>query len=192
MPFLTYQVSLEEAVRNAGRLVQEGGAAAVKMEGGVARAATVQRVVDTGIPVMGHIGLTPQSVHLLGGFRTVGKTEREAESLIEDAQAIERAGAFSIVLECIPAELAARITAQLKIPTIGIGSGPHCTGQVLVSHDAFGLSDGFVPRFVKQYAKLGAELVAAAKNYVADVQEGRFPEGGHAAGTDQDDLKRPA
>jgi 3-methyl-2-oxobutanoate hydroxymethyltransferase len=176
MPFLTYHVSVEDAVRNAGRLVQEGGAAAVKMEGGAAVASMVRRVVELGIPVMGHIGLTPQSVHRLGGYRIVGKTESEATALMNDAQALEDVGAFSVVLECIPDELARKITATLKIPTIGIGSGPHCDGQVLVSYDAFGLFDEFAPKFVKQYARLGAEMMAAAKEYVEDVQQGRFPE----------------
>jgi 3-methyl-2-oxobutanoate hydroxymethyltransferase len=175
MPFLTYQVSVEQALRNAGRLIQEGGAAAVKMEGGSSLADTVSRIVDAGIPVMGHIGLTPQSVHSLGGFRKVGKTEHEAGRLLEDARALEQAGAFAIVVECIPAELAGEITAAVKIPTIGIGAGPHCDGQVLVSYDAFGLYDGRTPQFVRQYAKLGEKLVEAAKEYVADVQAGRFP-----------------
>jgi 3-methyl-2-oxobutanoate hydroxymethyltransferase len=175
MPFLTYQVSAEEALRNAGRLVQEGGAAAVKMEGGASLAATVTRVVEAGIPVMGHVGLTPQSVHRLGGFRKVGKTEVEAEALLQDARALEQAGAFAVVLECIPDELAGQITAAVKIPTIGIGAGPHCDGQVLVSYDAFGLYDDRAPQFVKQYARLGEKLVEAAKEYIADVQAGRFP-----------------
>jgi 3-methyl-2-oxobutanoate hydroxymethyltransferase len=180
LPFLTYQVSVEEAVRNAGRLIQEGGAAAVKMEGGAAISEAVERVVQAGIPVMGHIGLTPQAVHWLGGFRTVGKTEQEAERLFEDARALERAGAFSIVLECIPVEVAAEITSGLKIPTIGIGAGPHCDGQVLVSYDAFGIFDEFAPRFVKQYATLGTQMIEAAKQYIADVREGRFPAREHS------------
>jgi 3-methyl-2-oxobutanoate hydroxymethyltransferase len=175
MPFLTYQVTVEEALRHAGRLIQDGGAAAVKMEGGAFLAPTVERLVEAGIPVMGHIGLTPQAVHRLGGFRMVGKTEGEAARLLEDARALQHAGAFAIVLECIPDEVAAGITAQLEIPTIGIGAGPHCDGQVLVSYDAFGLYDEFTPRFVKQYARLGADLVRAAKEYVAEVEEGRFP-----------------
>jgi 3-methyl-2-oxobutanoate hydroxymethyltransferase len=181
MPFLTYHASVEDAVRNAGRLIQEGGAAAVKMEGGVAITPMVRRVVELGIPVMGHIGLIPQSVHRLGGYRMVGKTAGEASALMDDAQALEEAGAFSVVLECIPEELAERITSALKIPTIGIGSGPYCDGQVLVSYDAFGLFDEFAPKFVKQYANFGAELVAAAKEYVADVQAARFPTSERAA-----------
>ena len=180
MPFLTYQVSVEEAVRNAGRLIQEGSVAAVKMEGGAGIAGAVERVVQAGIPVMGHIGLTPQAVHWLGGFRIVGKTDAEAERLFEDARALERAGAFSIVLECMPVEVSAAITSELKIPTIGIGAGPNCDGQVLVSYDAFGMFQEFAPRFVKQYANFGAQLIEAAKEYIADVQEGRFPAREHS------------
>jgi len=175
MPFLTYQVSVEEALRNAGRVIQEGGAAAVKMEGGGVLAPTVARLVEAGIPVMGHIGLMPQSVHAVGGYRTVGKTAEEAAQLLEDARALEHAGAFAVVLECIREEVAAEITAELQIPTIGIGAGPQCDGQVLVSYDAFGLCDES-PRFVKQYARLGEDLVRAAKEYVAEVEAGAFPE----------------
>ncbi|MBV8572131.1 MAG: 3-methyl-2-oxobutanoate hydroxymethyltransferase [Acidobacteriaceae bacterium] len=175
LPFLTYQASIPEAVRNAGRLLQEGGAAAVKMEGGVPIADAAQRLVDVGIPVMGHIGLTPQSVHSLGGFRPVGRTRPEAEAVMEDARALQQAGAFAIVLESVPAHVAGAITRELKIPTIGIGAGPACDGQVLVSYDAFGLFDTFVPKFVKQYAQLGEAMTAAAREYVADVQAGRFP-----------------
>ncbi|MGH9719405.1 MAG: 3-methyl-2-oxobutanoate hydroxymethyltransferase [Bryobacteraceae bacterium] len=182
MPFLTFQVSPDDAVRNAGRLMQEGGAAAVKMEGGAERAGTVRRVVEAGIPVMGHVGFTPQAIHRIGGFRTVGKTEREAEDLLRDARALEQAGAFSIVLECMPAAVARSITADVSIPTIGIGAGPHCDGQVLVSYDAFGLYDQLTPRYVKQYAKLGAEMVDAAKEYISEVQQGRFPAAEQAAG----------
>jgi len=177
MPFLSYQVSVPEAVRNAGRLLQEGGAAAVKLEGGIAVAETVARLVDCGIPVLGHAGLTPQSVHRLGGFRLVGKTQPEADRVMEDARALEKAGAFALILESVPASLAQAITAELKIPTIGIGAGPHCDGQVLVSYDVLGLFDP-VPSFVKQYAKLGQEVVNAATRYIADVREGRFPQPG--------------
>jgi 3-methyl-2-oxobutanoate hydroxymethyltransferase len=175
MPFLTYQVSVPDAVRNAGRLMQEGRAGAVKLEGGTVSAEVVRRLVDIGIPVMGHIGLTPQSVHRLGGFRSVGKTQPEAERLFEDARALEAAGAFSIVIESVPADLAGAITRELRIPTIGIGAGPQCDGQVLVSYDALGLFDEFVPSFVKRYADLASAITDAAKQYVADVQEGRFP-----------------
>ncbi len=174
MPFLTYQASAADTVRNAGRLMQEGNVAAVKLEGGVVIAESVARLVEIGIPVMGHIGLTPQSVHQLGGYRSMGRTASEAERLLADAVALERAGAFAVVLECIPAA-AGDITAELKIPTIGIGSGPRCDGQVLVSYDAFGLYHGRTPRFVRQYAKLGALMLEAAKKYVADVEQGCFP-----------------
>jgi 3-methyl-2-oxobutanoate hydroxymethyltransferase len=179
MPFLSYHTTAAEAVRNAGRLLQEGGAAAVKIEGGLAVAPTAERIVEAGIPVMGHIGLTPQSVHQLGGFRTVGKTEREADRLMRDAEALEAAGAFAVVLECIPAETAAAITARLQIPTIGIGAGVHCDGQVLVSYDAFGLFDEIVPRFVKRYANLGEQIAAATAQYIADVEQERFPAAEH-------------
>lgn len=175
LPFLTYHVSAGEAVRNAGRLIQEGGAAAVKLEGGVPVADTVRRIVDAGIPVMGHIGLIPQSIHKLGGYRKVGSTAEEAQRLLDDATALEKAGVFSIVLECVPSDTAAAITAAVAVPTIGIGAGPHCDGQVLVSYDAFGFTRGRVPAFVKQYAQLGDEMIAAAKRYVADVEQGRFP-----------------
>jgi 3-methyl-2-oxobutanoate hydroxymethyltransferase len=181
MPFLTYQVSVAEALRNAGRLLQEGGAAAVKMEGGAAIAETVERLVAIGIPVMGHLGLTPQSVHQLGGFRSYGKRPEEAEKLAEDARRLERAGAFAVVLESVPSALAAAVTAELKIPTIGIGAGPDCDGQVLVSYDAFGLFDTFVPKFVKQYAKLADTITQATKDYIADVQGGRFPGPEHSS-----------
>ncbi|HUI55776.1 MAG TPA: 3-methyl-2-oxobutanoate hydroxymethyltransferase [Bryobacteraceae bacterium] len=177
LPFLSYQASAADAVRNAGRLVQEGGASAVKLEGGLVMAETVQRLVEIGIPVMGHIGLTPQSVHQLGGYRMVGKTRSEAESLVQDARALEAAGAFAVVLECIPEEIAAGITAALQIPTIGIGSGPYCDGQVLVSYDAFGFFEA-APRFVKLYARMGEEMRAAAREYIDDVEQGRFPRRG--------------
>jgi 3-methyl-2-oxobutanoate hydroxymethyltransferase len=175
MPFLSYQVTVPEAVRNAGRLLQEGGAAAVKIEGGRPMLETVQRLADIGIPVMGHLGLTPQSVHKLGGYRQQARAEQEAGRLVEDARALEHAGAFAVVLESIPAEAAAAVTAALAIPTIGIGAGPHCDGQVLVSYDAFGLFEGPVPPFVKQYARIGELLTAAAAAYAGDVREGRYP-----------------
>jgi 3-methyl-2-oxobutanoate hydroxymethyltransferase len=174
MPFLSYQVSLPEAVRNAGRLVQEGGAAAVKLEGGRAVAEVVSRLTEIGIPVMGHTGLTPQSVHKLGGFRRI-RCPGEVEQVMEDARTLEKAGAFAVVLESIPAEAARTITAELSIPTIGIGAGPHCDGQVLVSYDAFGLLDDGVPPFVKIYARLGRAIVEAAREYIVDVEGGRFP-----------------
>jgi 3-methyl-2-oxobutanoate hydroxymethyltransferase len=182
MPFLTYQTKHSDAVRNAGRLIQQGGAAAVKLEGGVAVAGVIRRLNDCGIPVMGHIGLVPQAVHKLGGFRPVGKNATEADQLLRDADAVEEAGAFSLVLESIPAELAARITAQRSIPTIGIGAGPACDGQVLVSYDAFGFFDAFVPRFVKRYAELGTALSEAARSYIMEVRSGAFPAAEHSIG----------
>ena len=181
MPFLSYQVSVPEAVRNAGRLLQEGGAAAVKIEGGRGTEETARRLVDVGIPVMGHLGLVPQSVHQLGGFAPQARVERDADQLIADARGLEAAGAFAVVLESIPAELAKRVTADLSIPTIGIGAGPHCDGQVLVSYDMLGLFDTFVPPFVKQYANLAETIRAAAHAYSQDVREGRFPAEGKAA-----------
>jgi 3-methyl-2-oxobutanoate hydroxymethyltransferase len=175
MPFLTFQVSTAEAVRNAGRLLQEGGAAAVKIEGGRPVLDVVQRLVDIGIPVMGHLGLTPQAVHQLGGFRQQAADPEQAERLLDDARALEAAGVFALVLESIPAELARAVTGELQIPTIGIGAGPWCDGQVLVSYDAFGLFDEFVPPFVKQYARLGEAMTDAARQYIREVREGRFP-----------------
>jgi 3-methyl-2-oxobutanoate hydroxymethyltransferase len=175
MPFLTYHASLEEAVRNAGRMIQEGGAAAVKIEGGRPMAPVVRRLTEIGIPVVGHIGLTPQSVHALGGFRQQGRDEKAAGNLLADAKAIEEAGAAAVVLESIPAELGRQVTSSLSIPTIGIGAGPDCDGQVLVSHDVFGLLDGPSPPFARQYAKLGEALMTAAGAYIADVRAGSFP-----------------
>lgn len=175
LPFLTYQVSLGDAVRNAGRLIQEGGAQAVKLEGGRSMAEVIARLVDVGIPVMGHIGLTPQSVHKLGGFRTVGATDAEMRHLLIDAQAIEQAGAFAIVLEAMPQEVAKSITETVAIPTIGIGAGPHCDGQILVSYDALGLFDEFIPSFVKRYVKLAEAVEDGTKAYIEDVRSGQFP-----------------
>jgi 3-methyl-2-oxobutanoate hydroxymethyltransferase len=175
MPFLTYQVSVTEAVRNAGRLIQEGGAHAVKIEGGCPVLDAARRLVEVGIPVMGHLGLLPQSVHQLGGFRPQARREEEAQRLIADAKALEEAGTFAVVLESIPSEVARAVTSELSIPTIGIGAGPHCDGQVLVSYDALGLSDEFVPPFVKQYAQLAEQVVEAAKAYAEEVREGKYP-----------------
>lgn len=182
LPFLTYHASESEAIRNAGRLMQEGGASAVKMEGGTAIAQTVRRIVDAGIPVMGHIGLTPQSVRAVGGFRYTGRTPEEADRLLTDARAVQDAGAFAVVLECMAGDAAARITSELKIPTIGIGAGALCDGQVLVSYDMAGLFEGFTPRFVKRYADLASELTRAATEYAEDVKNGRFPAREHSFG----------
>ena len=175
MPFLTFRTGIADAVRNAGRLIQEGGASAVKLEGGAAIADAVRALVDAGIPVMGHLGLLPQSVNQLGGYRKQATTRAEADTLLQDAQALQSAGAFAVVLESIPADVAKAVTGALSIPTIGIGAGPDCDGQVLVSADMLGLFDGFVPSFVKQYAQLSDLVVDAARTYVSDVREGRFP-----------------
>jgi 3-methyl-2-oxobutanoate hydroxymethyltransferase len=176
MPFLTYQVSADEAIRNAGRLIQEGGAAAVKVEGGRAILEVVRRLTDYGIPVMGHLGLTPQSVHALGGFRQQAQDSESASRLLDEARALEQAGVFSIVLESIPADLACKVTAAVSVPTIGIGAGPKCDGQVLVSYDAFGLNDQSVPSFVRQYAQLSKTIVEATQAYIDEVRSGRFPQ----------------
>jgi 3-methyl-2-oxobutanoate hydroxymethyltransferase len=176
MPFLTFQVSVDDAVRNAGRLLQEGGASAVKLEGGRPVLDVVRRLVDVGIPVMGHLGVLPQSVHQMGGYAPRGQQPTEAQTILEDAAALERAGAFAIVLERVPSDLARAITAQAKVPTIGIGAGPDCDGQILVSYDMLGLFDRFVPSFVKQYAHLGDAIVTATRAYIDDVRAGRYPE----------------
>jgi 3-methyl-2-oxobutanoate hydroxymethyltransferase len=176
MPFLTYQVTPEQAMRNAARLFQEGGAAAVKLEGGRAVADTVRKLTAAGLPVMGHVGLTPQHVHRLGGMRQQAREDHAAEELILDALALEDAGAFAVVLEAIPDGVAEAVTSRLQIPTIGIGAGPHCDGQVLVSYDVLGLFDKFVPSFVKQYAHLGDVILSAAEHYAEDVRQGVYPE----------------
>jgi 3-methyl-2-oxobutanoate hydroxymethyltransferase len=175
MPFLSYQVSVADAARNAGRLLQEGGAAAVKLEGGTPVCEAVARLVDIGIPVMGHLGLLPQSVHKVGGYRKQATDPEGVEMLLADA-ALEEAGVFAIVLESIPPDVARSVTAQVAVPTIGIGAGPHCDGQVLVSNDMLGLFDRFVPSFVKAYARLGEMILAATEEYLEDVRAGRFPE----------------
>jgi 3-methyl-2-oxobutanoate hydroxymethyltransferase len=179
MPFMSYQVSTEEAVRNAGRFLQQGGMDAIKLEGGRERADAIRAIVGTGIPVMGHLGLTPQSVHQLGGFRAQGKTASAAKRLFEDAQILEEAGAFSIVLEAVPARLAEAISKKISIPTIGIGAGLGCDGQVLVTHDVLGLFERFTPKFVKQYANFHAEMNKAFTDYIDDVESKRFPEPAH-------------
>ncbi len=175
MPFMSYQISLEDALRNAGRLVQEGGAQAVKLEGGHEVADITRRIVGAGIPVMAHIGLTPQSIHQLGGFRVQGKEDRKATQLREDARILEEAGAFAIVLECIPKGLAQSITSSLSVPTIGIGAGCHCDGQVLVGHDMLGMFEKFQPKFVKQYASLAPLIKAAVAGYNREVRSGSYP-----------------
>ncbi|MCL0102280.1 3-methyl-2-oxobutanoate hydroxymethyltransferase [Dehalococcoidia bacterium] len=175
MPFMSYQASLSDAMRNAGRLLQEGGCQAVKLEGGQRVAATIQRIVESGIPVMGHLGLTPQSVNQFSGFRVQGKTPRAAVQLIQDAHALEEAGAFSIVLESVPAPLAKIITERVSIPTIGIGAGPYCDGQVQVLPDMLGLFTEFIPKHAKPYADLAEIISSAVSRYMTEVSSSAFP-----------------
>ena len=180
MPFMSYQVSPEQALTNAGRLVQEGNAQSVKLEGGVRTAPAISKIVDAGIPVVGHIGLTPQSVNTLGGWRVQGRGDDAAEELMKDALAVQEAGAFALVLEMVPAELAAEVTAALEIPTIGIGAGIECSGQVLVCNDLLGLDTRFSPKFLKRYAELENPIVAAVADYVQEVRSGAFPTADHS------------
>jgi 3-methyl-2-oxobutanoate hydroxymethyltransferase len=184
LPFLSYQISTEDALRNAGRMVKEGGAEAVKLEGGVNVAETIAALAAMDVPVMGHVGLTPQSVHRMGGHRVQGKKHGHApggrERLLEDAAAVEEAGAFALVLEGIPLDLAAEITERASIPTIGIGAGAHCDGQVLVLHDLLGLFDKFAPKFSKRYVNLKDVVGGAVREYVAEVQSGAFPTDAHS------------
>lgn len=175
MPFLSYHVSPEEAIRNAGRFVQEASAQAVKLEGGKEMAALVSRMVAAGIPVLGHIGLTPQDILNLGGYKVQGRDQESSRRLVEDARALEAAGAFAVVLECVPSALAKEITAALSIPTIGIGAGPHCDGQILVTSDLLGMFDRFKPKFVKRFADLWGTTVKALREYKEEVEEGTFP-----------------
>lgn len=179
MPFMSYQVGVEDACRNCGCMIKEGGAEAVKIEGGVNMTHVIRAVSSIDIPVMGHIGLTPQSVHRMGGFKVQGRKE-QAERIMEDAYAVQHAGAFAVVLEGIPAKLAGEITAKLTIPTIGIGAGPSCDGQVLVIHDILGLCEKYSPKFVKHYAELGPLISDAVRQYVSDVRNGDFPSEEHS------------
>ena len=188
LPFLSYQASPEEALRNAGRFLQEAGAAAVKLEGGREFVPTVRRLVAAGIPVIGHLGLTPQSVNQFGGYGLQAKKAAAAIALLEDAQALAEAGAFAIVLEKIPWEVAAAVTAGISIPTIGIGSGPDCDGQVLVYHDMLGMFEAFRPKFVKQYAGVGEIIADAVGQYVTEIRQGAFPAPEHAWRMDQVEL----
>nr|WP_243184264.1 3-methyl-2-oxobutanoate hydroxymethyltransferase [Clostridium beijerinckii] len=190
MPFLSYHVSIEQAVLNAGRLIKEGGANAVKLEGGANVVAQIKAIVDAQIPVMGHIGLTPQSVNAFGGFKVQGKSEAAAKQLIDDAVLIEKAGAFSIVLEGIPEKVAELITNAVSIPTIGIGAGKYCDGQILVYQDMLGMFNDFVPKFVKQYANVGTVMRDAISSYVKEVQAGDFPEEKHTFKIDENELKK--
>lgn len=175
MPFLSYQVTVGDAVKNAGRFLQEGGAQAVKLEGGMEIKDTVKALTSAGIPVMGHLGLTPQSVHQLGGYRVQGKDEKAARKMIDDAQVLEECGAFSLVLECVPDVVAQKVTEAVGIPTIGIGAGRNCDGQVLVTHDMLGMYPGNMPKFVKQYADLHSIILQAVGRYVQEVSQRRFP-----------------
>lgn len=179
MPFLSYHVSIEEAIRNAGRFVQEAGAQAVKLEGGQERVDTIKAILDAQIPVMGHIGLTPQSVHQFGGFKVQGRDLETARKLVKDAVALDKAGVFAIVLECVPAALAQKITEEVSVPTIGIGAGAGCDGQVLVIHDMLGLNAGHTPKFVKKYLDLYGTMVQAIAQYRDEVKAGTFPAAEH-------------
>ncbi len=192
MPFMTYHTNTTDALRNAARFIQEGGAQAVKLEGGVTVAETVKRIVECGIPVMGHIGLTPQSVHQLGGHRVQGKTPEAAERLLKDAQALEQAGAFAVVLELVPAPLSKLITQKIGIPTIGIGAGPDCDGQVQVISDLLGLFSDFVPKHAKQYAKLAGEIKVALADYINEVKTGKFPTAENSSTIDESLLEELA
>ena len=179
MPFLSYQTSVADAVRNAGRFLKTG-ASAVKLEGATPIIEAIKRLVELGIPVMGHVGLTPQSIHAIGGYKLQGTTEQEAQKIMHDAELLEAAGCFSVVLEKVPAQLAQRITEKLSIPTIGIGAGPHCDGQILVLHDILGLFQDFSPKYVKRYAALGEVISKAVTQYCDDVRKGAFPGKEHA------------
>jgi len=180
LPFLTYQISIPEAIRNAGRVLQETNAHGVKLEGGSHMAETISALVERGIPVIGHLGLTPQSVHALGGYRVQGREAEAADRLLHDAKLLEASGACAIVLELIPAGLAGRISQALSIPTIGIGAGPQCDGQVLVLHDMLGLNEQFTPKFLKRYGQLGQEVREAVRAYAREVRDGKYPTREHS------------
>ncbi len=190
MPFMSYQTSEREAILNAGRFIKEGGADAVKLEGGASVKEIVRAIVKAGIPVMGHIGLTPQTISMLGGFKVQGKDAQTAQRIIDDALLLEEAGAFSVLLEAIPAPIAKRITERLKIPTIGIGAGPHCDGQVLVVHDMLGLFDRFTPKFAKRYVNLSQEMLKAFETYRQEVLQGIFPTDQHSFHIDEKELEK--
>ena len=184
LPFMSYQAGVEDAVRNAGRLLKEGGAEAVKLEGGRRMAAVIRAILDADIPVMGHLGLTPQSLHQMGGYRIQGKDPAGAEKLLQEARLLQETGCFSIVLEGIPWQLAEEITRSVSIPTIGIGAGPHCDGQVLVVNDLLGMTEGFTPKFVKRYAELNREIGRAFDTFISEVREGKFPDSDHSYSRD--------
>jgi 3-methyl-2-oxobutanoate hydroxymethyltransferase len=175
MPFMSYQASTEEGFRNAGRFLKEAGAHAVKLEGGGRVLDLVARLTDSGIPVMGHLGLTPQSVNQFGGYRVQGRSDEAAHQIVKDAKSLEAAGAFAVVLEAVPSALAAEVTKSLRIPTIGIGAGPDCSGQVLVFHDFLGITEGKAPKFVKRYADLGVQIKNAAQSFAREVADGVYP-----------------
>ena len=180
MPFLSYQISPEAALANAGRFLKEANAQAIKLEGGEEQVETVHKIICAGIPVMAHLGLTPQSIHQLGGYKVQGKKEDAAEKMIRDAKSLEEAGVFSLVLECVPEKLAAEITSSISIPTIGIGAGVHCDGQVLVVNDMLGMYERMTPKFVKKYANLNMEIKKAVKTYITEVKTGNFPDSEHS------------
>ena len=190
MPFMSYQTSVYDAVVNAGRLMKEGRANAVKLEGGLEVVDQIKAIVDASIPVVAHLGLTPQSVNAFGGFKVQGKSEEAARKLIESAKAVEKAGAFAVVLECVPAKLAKLISEKLTIPTIGIGAGNGCDGQVLVYQDMLGMFSDFIPKFVKQYANLGSVIKEAVGSYISEVQNGSFPEDKHTFTINEEELKK--
>ena len=190
MPFLSYQTSVYDAVKNAGRLIKEGHGGAVKLEGGEEMADRIRAITNASIPVMGHLGLTPQSIHTLGGYRIQGKTEATAQKLLEDALAVEEAGAFALTLECVPAKLAELITSKLSIPTIGIGAGAGCDGQVLVYQDMLGVFDDYTPKFVKRFAEVGEVMKNAFAEYNRQVKEGSYPDEAHSFGIDEEVLKK--
>lgn len=190
MPFMSYEVTVEEAVRNAGRLMKEGRAGAVKLEGGVRVAEQIRAIVKAGIPVMGHIGLTPQSINVFGGFKVQGKSEEAARALLADAKAVEEAGAFAVVIEAVPAALAQMITDAVSIPTIGIGAGAGCDGQILVYQDMLGMFSDFTPKFVKRYANVGEVMREAFANYAVEVASGAFPTEEHTYKIKDDVLEK--
>ena len=190
MPFLSYHISKDEAIRNAGRIIKEGGAEAVKIEGGADFAHTIAAIVQSQIPVMGHIGLTPQSVNVFGGFKVQGRSTESAKQILEDAKILEDAGVFAITLEGVPEELAKLIAESVTIPVIGIGAGKYCDGQVLVVNDMLGMYSDFVPKFVKQFAKLNVEIKAAVQEYISEVQSGSFPTEENTYGIDQEIIDK--
>lgn len=190
MPFMSYQASVYDAVVNAGRLMKEGRASAVKLEGGKEVCPQVKAITEAGIPVMGHLGLTPQSINALGGHRVQGKTQQAAQKLLDDARALQKAGAFAVVLECVPEKLAEKVTKELEIPTIGIGAGSGCDGQVLVYQDMLGMFSDFTPKFVKKFANVGQVMKEAFKSYIDEMQQGSFPSQEHCYSIDDDIIEK--